>query len=418
MASFLEELRAENAKAGLFASNPISISYPLGMPILDEMLGAIYIRTMEDGTIVRDVQLGVPAGSFTIFSGPTSSGKTTAAIQAASNIIEPFGDRAFVLHADGEKSTSPDRIRTINGWTLQQMEDSYSLEKEFNTWERLLTEIIAIGKRKDAKGMDSMYNTKHKDLKGNDIWYYVPTVVIVDSLAKFMSEKEAIDTINGLTGGGRGAIYNGIFFRNALEPMYKYNINVIVIAHIDDAMPGMNGLPKPKQMTFMPNGKYLSGGHKTKLFTSSIINFQPIARKDEIKTEEENGWNGVPTEAYVIKSRTSKGGFSVIMEFIQEAGFDSRLTLMRFAREKGIIAGRNPHCYFTDMPDVKFDTRCIMKELADKPDLTRALFTSCRPLLKDLIPVVDTSNDNDLIRGSKGKTDVKNLMREMFTYDE
>ena len=36
------------------------------------------------------------------------------------------------------------------------------------------------------------------------------------------------------------------------------------------------------------------------------------------------------------------------------------------------------------VPDVKFDTRCIMKELAEKPQLTRALFTGCRPLLEQL----------------------------------
>ena len=35
MASFLDELRAENEKKGLFTSNAISISYPLGFPILD-----------------------------------------------------------------------------------------------------------------------------------------------------------------------------------------------------------------------------------------------------------------------------------------------------------------------------------------------------------------------------------------------
>lgn len=416
MASFLDELRAENEKKGLFTSNAISISYPLGFPILDQKLGAIYVRTMEDGSIIRDVQIGVPAGSFTIFSGQTSSGKTTAAIQAATNIVEPFGERGLVIHRDAEKSTSEDRVMTISGWTLQQMKTSYSLEKENNTWEHLLTEINAIGKRKEAAGKDMMYNTGHRNIYGREIWHYVPTVIIADSLTKFVSEKEAIDIIAGLTGGGRSAIYNGIFFRNALEPMYKYNINVIVIAHLDDAMPEMNGRPKAKQMTFMPNGKYMSGGHKTRLLSSSIINFRPIATKDEIKTEEENGWNGVPTEMYVIKSRTSMGGFSVIGEFIQEAGFDSRLTLMRFARERGIIAGRNPGCYFTEMPDVKFDTRCIMKELAEKPQLTRALFTGCRPLLEQLIPVVDTSNEDDLIRGSKGKVEARNLMREMFTY--
>ena len=49
---------------------------------------------------------------------------------------------------------------------------------------------------------------------------------------KFMSANEATDMINGLTSGGRGAIYAGTFFRNALEYMGRYNINVFVINHI------------------------------------------------------------------------------------------------------------------------------------------------------------------------------------------
>ena len=265
-----------------------------------------------------------------------------------------------------------------------------------------------------------MLDTKTNELRPirlmpNEYKYYIPTVIIVDSLGKFLSKNEATDMINGLTSGSRGAIYSGNFFRNALEYMYKYNINVFVINHIDDAMPDMRGMQKPKQMTFMPNGKYLSGGHKTKLYTSSIIYFKPMTSKDDIKTEEENGWNGVPTSAYVIKSRTSKGGFQVTLEFVQESGFDARLTLMRYAKEKGLIQGRNPKCYFAAMPDVKFDTRCFLKELQNNPEISIALFRECREPLFEMIPTVDISDENDAIRGAQGKLDTRKLMREMFT---
>ena len=91
MASFLNDLQAENAKKGLFDSDEISVSYPLGFPILDQLLGAVYIRKDDDGNEYKDIHLGIPAGSFTIFCGQTSSGKTTAAIQAAGNIVEEFG---------------------------------------------------------------------------------------------------------------------------------------------------------------------------------------------------------------------------------------------------------------------------------------------------------------------------------------
>lgn len=415
MASFLKRLEETNAKKGLFTSSEISISYPMGFPLLDQQLGAVYVRAAEDGSVYKDVHIGIPAGTFTIFCGQTSSGKTTAAIQAACNIVEPFGDRGAIIHRDGEKSTGYDRVQAVSGWSKEMIENSYSIERDNNTWENVLEEIVAIANDKEAAGEEMMYNTGQHDIWGNEYKYYVPTVIIIDSLMKFMSKNEATDMINGLTSGGRGAIYAGTFFRNALEYMGKYNINVFCINHIDDAMPDMRGMQKPKQMTFMPTGKYMPGGHKSKLLTSSIIYFRPIAKKDEIKTEEENGWNGVPTEAYVIKSRTSRGGFSVTLEFIQESGFDARLTLMRYAKEHNLIQGRNPSCYFAAMPDVKFDTRHFLDELARNPEISLSLFKECRQPLMDMIPVVDTSNTNDQIRGAKSKMDVKDLMRNMFT---
>lgn len=415
MGSFLADLRQKNEKSGLFTSNEISISYAMGFPFLDHMLGAVYIRKGPDGTLVKDVHVGIPAGTFTIFCGQTSSGKTTAAIQAACNIVEPFGDLGSVIHRDGEKSTSYARVQVLSGWDREKINACYSIERENNTWENVMKEIVEIANEKESRRDELIYNTGQYDIWGNEYTYFVPTVMIIDSMMKFMSEKEAGDMIQGLTSGGRSAIYNGMFFRNALEYMYKYNINVFVINHIDDAMPDMRGMQKPKQMTFMPNGKYMSGGHKAKLLTSSIIYFKPLTTKDDIKTEEVNGWNGVPTEAHVLKSRTSKGGFKVLMEFVQESGFDPRLTLMHFAKEKNLIMGRNPSSYFAEMPDVKFDTRQMMKELAAKPELSKALFMACRDPLYNMIPIVDTSNDEDAIRGASQKLQTKQLMRDMFS---
>jgi RecA/RadA recombinase len=379
------------------------------------MLGAIYIRKGPDGNPVKDIHVGIPAGTFTIFSGQTSSGKTTAAIQAACNIVEPFGEESYVIHRDGEKSTSYARVQAVTGWSEDKIAECYNIERDNCTWENVLAEIIEISNEKQAKGEAARYSTRQRDIWGNEYRYYVPTVIIIDSLMKFMSEKEATDMINGLTSGSRSAIYNGVFFRNALDYMYRYNINVFVINHLGDAMPTMTGMQKPKQMTFMPSGKYMSGGDKIKLLSSSIIYFKPLTTKDDIKTEDVNGWNGVPTEAYVIKSRTSKGGFSTTMEFVQETGFDSRITLMRFAKDKGLIVGRNPGSYFASTPDVKFDTRYIMKEFAEKPELVRALFTECREPLMNLIPVVDITNDKDIIRNGASRMETKQLMRDMFS---
>lgn len=391
--SFLSELQEENKKTGLFQHNSISLSYPLGFPILDHQLGAVYVRHLADGNIMRDVHVGVPAGSITIFTGQTSSGKTAAAIQAACGIVEPFGELAGVVHRDGEHSTTPDRVQVLSHWTPAQIKANYTIEQDNNNWESILSEVVQMAQKKEAGGNKYLYNTGHYDIWGHEYVYYVPSVLIIDSLAKFVSKNEATDIINGLMSSGRGAIYTGMFLRNVLEYAGKYNINIFIIVHMDDAMPGANGVPKAKQSTFMPTGKYMSGGHKSRLYTSSIIYFKPLTGKDDIHTEEEEGWNGVPTDAYVIKSRTSKGGFSARLEFVQETGFDTRLTLLEFAKQKNIICGRNPTRYFAAMPDVKFDTRKFVSEMANNPEIEKALFRECRPALMDLIPVVDEGGE-------------------------
>lgn len=418
MSSFLERLRADNAKKGLFTSDELNVSYPLGFPVLDEMLGARYIRRMPNGEVKEDIHRGVPCGSFVIFAGQSSSGKTTAAIQAAANIVEPFGELGIIIHEDAEKSTTYDRVQSLTGWSNDKIKACYNIDRSHSNLEDILVDINKMAERKELEGDAMKYNTGQLNIWGEEYRCYIPSCVIVDSLGKLTSKNEATDIINGLMSGGRNAIYNGIFFRNALDVMYKYNIIVFVIVHEDDDMPSPNGIQKAKQMTFMRSGKRLAGGAKTRNFTSSIVSFFPKTTKEDISTEEEDGFNGVTTVAYVVKSRVSKGGFGVTMDFVQESGFDPRMTLLRFAQDNGLISGRNPKSYFTAVPDVKFDTRIMLKEMAQNPQITVALFNQCAPLLHDIIPVVDITDDSDIIRGGKGKLEIKQMLRDYLSADK
>lgn len=419
MGSFLDDLVATNAKKGIFGNgNIVSISYPIGFPILDQQLGAKYIRKKEDGTIITDVHVGIPAGTITMFCGQSQSGKTTAAVQAGSYIVEPFGDDSAVIHRDAEKGTSYDRIQVLNGWSKDKIKNCYRLIRDNNTWENVLDQIIAIGDQKESDQERFTYHTGQYDLWGNEFIYYKPTVIIMDSISKFYSQNEKLEEVPKLMASGREAIYRGNFLRNALEYLDRYNINLFIINHISEAMPNSNGLPKPKDLPHMPNGKTISGGEKLRLYTSSIIGFKPKNDKNSKKSEDAEGWNGTLVDAHIIKSRTSRGGFDVSMEFIEEAGFDPRLTLALFAKDKNLIKGVNPNRYFEENPDIKFDTRKFLIEVNERPEILQALFKACKPELDRIIPVVDTTNSSDTIIGAKSKIDYKTTMREMLNnYD-
>lgn len=413
--TLLEKMEEENKKSGLFTGRSDEILFPLGFPLLDELLGGIFkIRTPE-GEEHENIQLGIPGGTHCMFVGPSQSGKTTAAIQAAWNIVEPFGEDAFIIHRDAEKSTDLPRVQTLLGIDTYTLKKRYRIFRDNNTWDNLLEQIKKIAEEKESDPARYKYNTGIKDVFGNDIEYYIPTVFIVDSFMKFTSDSEDVGEISGLMSGGREAIFRGKFYKNSLEWMNKYNIIVFMIHHFSDIMPSIGpGQNKGKQLPFIPSGKQISGGDQPILLTSTIIGWVPINSKDELKTKELNGYDGFPVKALVVKTRTSSGGTYCVQEFSQAAGYDSRLTLMRFAKEKGLIAGRNPSCYFTSSPDVKFDTRCFLSELKRDPNVVRTLFQECKPLMKELIPVIDSLNEDDIIRASKYKQESRSLLRNMY----
>ena len=87
---------------------------------------------------------------------------------------------------------------------------------------------------------------------------------------------------------------------------------------------------------------------------------------------------------------------------------------VEIAKEKGVILGRNPSCYFACDPDVKFDTRCFISEIQRDPNIIRTLFTEMKPILESMIPVIDTTDDNNVINGAKQKQDSRQLMRELL----
>lgn len=412
----LQELEEENAKSGLFSSKSNTmISYPIGMPVLDHQLGAIYKMYDMEGNIVTKKHIGLRAGTFTMFVGPSSSGKTTAAEQAAWIIVEPFGEDATIEHYDVEKSSTDLRIRTVTGMSKEEFDTRYHLDQETDTWEDILMKITKISEKKKSDPARFMYEAGVDEITGEKIMHYIPTVIIIDSLMSVTSKHEDTDEISGLTSGGREAIYRGKFYRNALRYTMKYNINVFSINHYDDEMPSIGPVgAKGKELPFIPTGKIIPGGKKVKYYTDAIILFQPLSAKDGIKTKDENGYNGLPVKTLVIKSRTSSGGMVTLQEFIQESGFDPRLTVMNLAKQLGIISGRNPSCYFSCNPDVKFDTRKFIEEMGRDPEIVRTLYKEMKPILDGMIPLVDLTDEKNVINGTDSKKRNRDDMRNFL----
>ena len=415
--ALLVDLSAEHEKDGLFDESDVGVSYPLGFPILDEQLGFIQEIDMPDGSKYTQYRRGVPAGSITIFAGPSSSGKTAAAIQAAYNIIEPFGEDAGMIIHDAENSLEDQRVMDLTGIDKYEMRQRVRIlnKPEQNTFEGSLDILDKLCKKKESDKKRYMYNTGFKNVDGEDIIYYIPTVVVVDSLMKLVPEEinEELDKIQGLTVHGRNTIKRNWWLSSIVTLARKYNINFIVINHLANDF-GMTqpGQSKGKSLTFMPTGKNMPGGEKVVYYMSTCILWVPINNKDGIKTEEENGYNGLPVKVSICKSRSGPGGKTAIMEFIQEAGYDPRLTLLNLAKSENLIGGRNPSSYFISHPDVKFDTRKFLDELREKPEVLQTLFEECKPKLHALLR--KPADPDDFIRGANSKKTTRSLMKSLY----
>lgn len=418
--STLRELEDQYKKKGYFSSDEYPISYPTGFPILDQNLGGIYKRKLPDGSYYVIRRLGIPCGTITQVGGESSTGKTTATIQMAWNIVEPFGPEAYVLHFDEERATDYDRVSAVTGVPIGEVMEKYRIIKPPNTFNSILEQLLAVCDDKEANKDKMMYDTGVYDIYGKEIRYFVPTVVIIDSTMAITSDSEDVKDISGLTSAGRETIYRNKFLRNMMKFIGEYNINVFFINHTANDM----DLGKPgggsKQFTFIETGKKLPGGDKLQAWSTSIIIFKPVNSKDQIKHQDEEGYNGLPIRAMVVKSRSSIGGTIATQEFVQEYGFDPRLTLMNFAKEKGLIAGRNPKCYFTCNPEVTFDTRIFVEEMDRDPRIVEMLAEQCKPELEKLIRTYDLTGDDtsdtesNSISSGKAKRGFRNTMRNML----
>lgn len=415
MSKIFTELEEEYKKKGLFDSGDIPLSYPTGFPILDQNLGGIYTYPLPDGTIQTVTRIGVPAATITQIGGQSSTGKTAAAIQMGINITESFDSGVDIIHIDEEHATDFYRVVNVSGIPFDWVRENYHIYQENNSWEKILERLNLLCKKKAENREEYMYDTGVRDVYGKPFIYYKPTILILDSLLKIVSENEDTSVISGGTSAGRETIARNKFFRNMMILAGQYNINTIYINHtMDDMDMGKPG-GKPKQFTFIETGKKLPGGDRVQAWTTSTIVFKPINSKDKIKHEEFEGYNGVSIGAMVVKSRSSIGGTIAMQEFSQEYGFNPILTLLNLAIEQDLFKGVNPNRYFEVRPDVKFDTRKFVKEAEERPELIDALLDATEPILQTMIPKYDMREDqetaNNPVKSAKSRVNVRERLR-------
>jgi RecA/RadA recombinase len=304
--SFLED------KVDMAPDSGIKSTIPTGIDILDAVLGG-----------------GVAIGALDIVVGQPGSGKSMLAIQVLAKAQELYGNQpGFIGHfLDSEEATTT--IRLSNLGVRRPLIKPYSditVEKVFKFLEGLC-----------------LFKEQKKIVD-------IPSVVIWDSIANTLSEKEREATdVNSVI--GYKARMLSILIPKYVARCAQYNIAFIAVNQLRDVL-NLGMFAPAKDLKFMSNSKDMPGGTVLKYNAFHLIEMKV---KSALKPEQ-YGFDGVIAKVKCVKNKLFAPNIEVEIVGSFQTGFSNFWTNYNFlATNKALKTGA--WNYLVNMPEKKFRTK-------------------------------------------------------------
>ncbi len=304
--SFLED------KVDMKPDTGIKSVIPTGIDLLDAILGG-----------------GLAIGALDIIVGQPGSGKSMLAIQALAQAQEIYKDEPnFIGHfLDSEEATTT--IRLANLGVKRPKIKPYSditVEKVFKFLEGLC-----------------LFKEKKKIID-------IPSIVIWDSIANTLSEKEREATdVNQVI--GYKARMLSILIPKYVARCAQYNIAFIAVNQLRDVL-NIGQFSAPKDLKFMSSTKDMPGGTVLKYNGFHLIEMKV---KSAIAAEK-YGFDGVIDKVKCVKNKLFPPNIEIEIVGSFTTGFSNFWTNYNFlANTKRMSTGA--WNYLVSMPDKKFRTK-------------------------------------------------------------
>lgn len=390
----IEALRNNNEKSAyLFTSNSTFVAYKTGFPALDYNMGFNVNVFNDKGELVDTYPaIGITTGSIVSIIGKTHVGKTTAAIQMASNIVRPFNN-GTVFHFDLEGGTNATRVSTVSKLPpLEIGNGKYILRQLGVSIEEIKATIAKIYTEKINNPDKYQYETGKVDEFNNPIIAYEPTCIVIDSvpsLSNYINEntkdgKKTLEEISTQTDKMRLTAEVGRFLVESMQMMKASNIIMFLINHIKDK-PGM-GVPQAPELRFLKQNETLPAGKALQYYTNTMIRLTSIG--SEKYTMDENGFDGFGVNAQFIKNRSNVDGTVVPLVFDKAKGYDSIRSSVMLAKEMGLVGGNKNGYYFINNKDKKFRFDTIHEDFFADRELYKIMYDHIIPVLTDSLSSV------------------------------
>ena len=382
-----------------------SVSYPTGFVNLDFANG--YIQEINNK---KYYTLGISDGSINMLIGEASTGKTSLLVTIACNIVRSF-KTSCVFFEQAEVGTNIQRIKNLAGFKSdEEFNNRFIIRDSGITTESIYERVRTVHDIKVENPDNYLYDTGLKDMAGQEIYKFEPTIFIIDSLRMVLSKKNAESSDVNNMSAAVAAKTNSEYYTKMVPLCREANIIMIIINHItQDINTGF--LPKKSELPYLRQGEHLGG---SKLIIYLCNNIFRLDIKSKLKAEEGFKIDGSCVSIDIVKSRTNKSGRArCTLVFNQETGFDPDLSLFLMLKEEKLLEGagaylRVPGC------DVKFSQATFKQTLYSNQELYNAFIKVCIDhLSKDLMEEFNRANEKVIKENTEHKPVYQTILEKL-----
>ena len=371
------------------------IGYPTGFLNLDYNNG--YVAQQYDnatGEYTDYFNIGIADGSFIVFIGHTSTGKSTLMVQSAANIVRRFKTSQVWYDQTELKAMNLQRIFELSRMDKDTFKNKFIIRNAGITIENVYERINLIYKLKtDPANIDKfIYNTGFRDMYGNPIMKMEPTVYIIDSIAMLMPEDvEKEEEIAGKATAMQVANKVSLLMKQIMSKLQAANIILMGTNHIQQRinvgpMPTQNPLPYLKPDETMPKGRTM---------TYSANNIWRIDNAQKLKVDDPYHIEGAICNVSMVKSRNS--GIKTFTRIVNNfsIGFDPWLSLLEVLKSQKKLYGAGVSYSLDPDKTFKFSLGNFKEKVIGDPEFRKYVLKHALDYLKAIPVPLDKKNSND-----------------------
>lgn len=356
-----------------------SIGYSTGFLNFDFINGTVvHVKSKE-----RDFNyysVGIQDGCLVMLIGRSGCGKTTWAVQTASNIIRNY-PTACVFHDDIEGGLTEYRKELLSGFHGEDLSTKYISRNTGITAENFYERLRMIHDLKLENRENYEYDTGYYNSKGERIYKLEPTVYILDSVALLMPEKYTEEEeLSGSMSATAAAKTNSMSFKRIIPMLKSANIILLMINHINTKIEINPMVHTKTQVSYLKQGESLPGGNTIIYLTNLLLRFDDNSK---FKKDEAFGISGNLVDITLVKSRNNKAGKTCTLVFDQDKGFDPELSLFVMLKNAKKINGAGAYLYLANRDDIKFSQKTFKDKLHEYPELRQTFIQECINILKN-----------------------------------